>query len=365
MTSPSRIFTVIYLLFGLQLFVANGQDSNDVSILSFDIQATETQLISDSYTYTWELDNAIGVTLESIPYNPYNFGYNNSSLVTYIFGETDAPTPPGGAQPLGSGITLSNIDFFRAEGSYFVHLTAYGQASKDTKTILVNIYADPNQPIEIINFSPGYGSNDGILRIDTEMNIYWLVRNTIHTELQVKDNTGQLHNTYRLPANHGVLNIPASDLVSGPGYYEIQLHAYTDEASVLSYSVSLDIEPPLGLPPYIQKNWVETTIPVTVCIVTDENGHATHWRLNNENPHILSQDPLVQVLFDWRVTNVVGETFDSASAQTQTGKVTLEAIMDYGIVVDTYLDIDNSTHRYPIGRTGAIIYGEFGCPDAE
>ena len=339
-----------------------GQDSDTVQILNFEITATENQLLSESYDYLWELENATGVTLESIPFNPYQPETNGAALVTYIFGETDMPTP-GGTQPLVSNITLPNVDFFMSEGTYLVHLTAYGTSGKVTSTVLAHVYSDPDGAIEIENFGASYGSDDGILRIDTLLSFNWQVSNAVHTELQVIDNTDQLIKTYRLPSTFGVLDISASELIPSTGFYEVRLRAYTDKQSVFSYDMQLNFAPPLALPLYVQESWVEDTTPVRVCY-TIEDDKSVQWRLENDNPSIISDDPAVKVTFDWSVNNVVGEPLQSESNLNKSGTTLLDTVVDYNIVVNTYLDIDNGTYRHDIGRTGAFIFADFACADS-
>ena len=236
----------------------------------------------------------------------------------------------------------------------------------DDSAPIVTPSNDDLSRVAINIFTASYGSDDGILRLDTMLNFQWNVQRAEELRLEV----------YRISWNNqiapvktmpiidpiGQMDILARNLFEQSGTYYVVMVATNPDLINDNQELLLEVALPLTLPPYVQQAWVDAASAVDVCFVEGGEGAPLQWQLTNDSDFDFDTDT-VQLMYDWKVRDVVGEILQSADGETDTGITTLTTQGGYLIQVTTYLSIGNRT--YEIGETAALARDDFLCEESE
>ena len=275
---------------------------------------------------------------------------------------------PGGSDT--SAALLSNVVFFQEPGTFQVQLTALDEdGNTDTRMLTVDVLPSATDDAEILTFNLSFGTQDGTLRLDSNIGIYWEMINAERLTLQVETDDGTPIYAYELPPETvGMENFFVTDLyITEPGNYSLTLQAASAENESDSQTESFEVFPLGPIPFYVEEEWLDEASPVTVCYVESsvDGDDAIQWTLTNDNPTPLDTEPQVRVLFDWRLVTPVGEVIQSAKEQANAGTFLLNTPDGYALWIETYLDIDNGRYSYPVGTLqGAIADNpQFACEE--
>lgn len=218
----------------------------------------------------------------------------------------------------------------------------------------------------IQNFTFGYGSDDGVLRMDTMVNFQWLVQSVSDAQLIVYSASGDASDepitTLDLPTNvYNSVDYLMSDLVPDAGQYRLTLVVSDEDFGEETQSYDTEVFPAVTLPAYVEQAWIDAASVIRTCYIRGDNATVpVTWRLTNPNPDLINSEPPVRVVFDWYVANVVGDRLQSGTGET-TGVFELDAMPEYTLLVTSYLDINNGQYRYRLGEDGVIVNPSFLC----